>query len=59
MTEDAYGLLMAVWSIVHGFAHLALGGQLDFAAAERGGKKAILNRFLPLTLKHLPVPVRK
>ena len=59
MTEDAYGLLMAVWSIVHGFAHLALGGQLDFAAEERGGKNAILDRFLPLTLKHLPVPARK
>ena len=54
MTTDAYGLLMAMWSIVHGFAHLALGGQLDRAARSRGGKDAILKSFLPLTLKHLP-----
>ncbi len=54
MTEDAYGLLMANWSIVHGFAHLALGGELDTPAGSRGGKGAILKSFLPLTLKHLP-----
>ncbi len=55
MSEDGYGLLMAVWSIVHGFSHLALGGELDFAAKRRGGRTAILERFLPLTLKYLPV----
>ena len=54
MTADAYGLLMAMWSIVHGFAHLALGGQLDRAARSRGGRKAILKSFLPLTLQYLP-----
>lgn len=54
MTPDAYGFLMATWSIVHGFAHLALGGQLDRAARLRGGKKAILKSFLPLTLRYLP-----
>lgn len=54
MTADAYGLLMATWSIVHGFAHLALGGQLDRAAKLRGGRKAILKSFLPLTLQYLP-----
>ncbi|HJW42500.1 MAG TPA: TetR/AcrR family transcriptional regulator [Rhizomicrobium sp.] len=59
MTEAANGFLMATWSIVHGFAHLALGGQLDWAAQQRGGKKLILDRFLPLTLRHLPAPVRK
>jgi AcrR family transcriptional regulator len=56
MTEDAYGLLLATWSIVHGFAHLALGGELDDAARTRGGKDAILKSFLPLMLKHLPIP---
>ena len=59
MTPDAYGFLMATWSIVHGFAHLALGGELDWAASARGGRSAILNTFLPLTLKHLPVPARR
>jgi AcrR family transcriptional regulator len=54
MTPGAYGLLMANWSIVHGFAHLALGGELDRPARTRGGKRAILKSFLPLTLKHLP-----
>jgi AcrR family transcriptional regulator len=54
MTPDAYGLLMATWSIVHGFAHLALGGELDRPAKQRGGKSAILKSFLPLTLKFLP-----
>jgi len=55
MSPDAYGLLMANWSIVHGFAHLALGGELDGPARKRGGKSAILKSFLPLTLKYLPV----
>jgi AcrR family transcriptional regulator len=55
MTPDAYGLLMANWSIVHGFAHLALGGELSRPARQRGGKRAILKSFLPLTLKYLPV----
>ena len=56
MTPEAFGFLMATWSIVHGFAHLALGGELSHAAAMRGGPAAILNTFLPLALKHLPVP---
>jgi AcrR family transcriptional regulator len=54
MTPEAYGLLMAMWSIVHGFSHLALGGQFDRAAKLRGGKSAILKSFLPLTLQYLP-----
>jgi AcrR family transcriptional regulator len=56
LTADAQGFLMAEWSIVHGFAHLALGGELDWAASQHGGKGAILKTFLPLTLKHLPTP---
>ncbi|HTQ12329.1 MAG TPA: TetR/AcrR family transcriptional regulator [Rhizomicrobium sp.] len=56
MTPDASGFLMATWSVVHGFAHLALGGELDLAARAHGGRGAILNSFLPLMLKFLPVP---
>ncbi|HXC56601.1 MAG TPA: TetR/AcrR family transcriptional regulator [Rhizomicrobium sp.] len=59
LTPEAYGFLMATWSIVHGFAHLALGGELEHAAGAGGGQSAILNTFLPLTLKHLPVPRRE
>jgi AcrR family transcriptional regulator len=58
-SPSAFGYLMAVWSMVHGFSHLALGGELDAAAAQRGGKKAVLNSFLPLMLQHLPVPSGK
>jgi AcrR family transcriptional regulator len=56
LSPDGFGLLMAVWSIVHGFSHLALGREFDYAAERRGGKDQILKTFLPLTLKHLPVP---
>jgi len=58
LPPDAFGLLMAMWSIVHGFSHLALGGEFDLAAEGKGGKDAILKVFLPLMLKHLPRPVR-
>ncbi|MEI9888318.1 MAG: TetR-like C-terminal domain-containing protein [Rhizomicrobium sp.] len=58
MTPDAFGFLLATWSIVHGFAHLALGGDLDSAAQGQGGRKAVLDRFLPLMLEHLPAPPR-
>ena len=54
MTPEAYGLLMANWSLVHGFAHLALGGEFDRPARRRGGRSAILKSFLPLTLAHIP-----
>ncbi len=54
MTPQANGILMANWSAVHGFAHLTLGGELDFAAAERGGKASIVGNFLPQMLSQLP-----
>lgn len=56
LSPDSFGYLLAVWSIAHGFAHLALGGEFDYIAAARGGKDAILKYFAPLTFKHLPVP---
>jgi AcrR family transcriptional regulator len=52
LSPDGFGLLLATWSMVHGFAHLALGGELDHAAA--GRRVGILDTILPLTLKHLP-----
>ena len=59
LDPDAQGLLIAVWSIVHGYCHLALGGELNDPARGGGGKDAILNSLLPLTLKYLPSPFRK
>jgi AcrR family transcriptional regulator len=53
LSGSGYGLLLAMWSIVHGFAHLALGG--EFTAQRLGGsQEAILTTLLPLMLKHLP-----
>jgi AcrR family transcriptional regulator len=52
------GLLIANWSLVHGFAHLALGGEL--AGPGRGrGAAAILKSLLPRVLEHLPSPSRR
>ncbi len=56
LTPDGYGLLLAAWSIVHGFSHLALGGELCNPDGNAAGKKVILNTLLPLLLKHLPSP---
>ena len=33
LTRDAHGALMAAWSLVHGFAHLALAGEIPRAEA--------------------------
>jgi len=54
MTAEAYGALLAAWSMVHGFAHLALGHQLDRAAAPLGGSRAILAQMLPAMLRYVP-----
>ena len=47
-------LLIAVWSMVHGYCHLAFGGELSHPARGGGGKEVILESLLPLMLKHLP-----
>ncbi len=57
LSSDSSGYLMAIWSIVHGFSHLALGGEFNGPSLHLGGKKAILQTFLPLALKYLPRPV--
>ena len=54
LTPDASGKVLALWSVVHGFAHLALDGQLDRASADLGGKRSITAQMLPLTLAQLP-----
>jgi AcrR family transcriptional regulator len=54
LTPDANGKVVALWSVVHGFAHLVLDGQMDRAATGPGGEKAIMARMLPLTLEQLP-----
>jgi hypothetical protein len=53
LSAQAYGLLAATWSIVHGFAHLTLDGQLR-AEQGRAATDAILSTLLPRMLEHLP-----
>jgi AcrR family transcriptional regulator len=56
---EGQGFLLATWSIVHGFAHLALGGELGVAPETKRGKNEILETLLPAMLQHLPrVPKR-
>jgi AcrR family transcriptional regulator len=59
LSPDGQGLLLAAWSMVHGFSHLALGGELGSAARGDGGKDLVLNSLLPLMLRHLPLPIGK
>jgi AcrR family transcriptional regulator len=59
LTPEGHGLLLASWSIVHGFSHLALGGGLRGPRDEILSKEAILQSLLPLVLAHLPALLRK
>jgi AcrR family transcriptional regulator len=55
LTPESHGLLLAVWSMVHGFSHLALGGEISGPQQEPVSKQAVLESILPLLLKCLPV----
>ena len=61
LTKKQWNALLSVWSVVHGFAQLALSGQFDrFMPA--GGRDALLRRSLaPLLEQHLAalVPTRR
>jgi AcrR family transcriptional regulator len=60
LSQDGYGFLLANWSIVHGFAHLALGGELRDAQGNAAATETVLHSLLPLMLQHLPAcPVAK
>lgn len=55
LSPEAQGLLAAHWSIVHGFAHLALDGQLQALPCHSGahGNEALLGVLLPQMLEQL------
>jgi AcrR family transcriptional regulator len=55
LTPEGYGLLLAVWSAVHGYSHLVLEWRLRGPGNEPATKEAALKTFLPLMLKYLPV----
>ena len=46
LTASAYGLLLAIWSIVHGFSHLALDGQLRDSNGNPAERATILQQLL-------------
>jgi len=48
-------LLIAVWSLVHGFSHLALGGELSIHGAQND---VIMTALLPTVLQYLPAALR-
>jgi AcrR family transcriptional regulator len=57
LTPDGYALLLAHWSIVHGFAHLVLGGEISaMKAGSDVTDEALLDSLLPQMLKHLRIP---
>jgi len=55
LTPESFGLLIAVWSLVHGFSHLALGGELSIHGAQND---VIMTALLPTVLQYLPAALR-
>lgn len=53
LSEDARGFLLATWSVVHGFAHLALGRQLRDPQGQPIPVDTLLQAILPPVLRQL------
>jgi AcrR family transcriptional regulator len=53
LSEDGRGYLLANWSIVHGFAHLALGRQLRDPHGQPIPLDTLLRALLPAVLRQL------
>ncbi len=54
LTPEGRGLLLAVWSMVHGFSHLALERGIPVQGEGPLTNAKILGSLLPLMLRHLP-----
>ncbi|HWM68908.1 MAG TPA: hypothetical protein VNO35_20120 [Steroidobacteraceae bacterium] len=54
LSESGYGFLLANWSIVHGFAHLALGNLFRDPQGQPIPVDTLMQSLLPLMLQHLP-----
>lgn len=54
LSARSYGLLLAAWSMVHGFSYLALGRGMRGPGREPLTRDAMLKTLLPLMLEHLP-----
>jgi len=55
LAPESRGLLLAVWSIVHGFSHLVLEWRFRAPGSESVSKEVALKTLLPQMLKYLPV----
>ncbi len=49
------GMILAAWSMVHGFAQLALDGAIDVVANDMGDLDTILSQMLSAMLSALTV----
>lgn len=55
LAPESHGLLLAVWSIVHGFSHLVLEWEFRAPGSKSVSKEVALQTLLPQMLKYLPV----
>lgn len=53
LDEQQSAALMSIWSVVHGFAHLALAGQFDKRAGEAGREAFVREMVGPMLQQHL------
>ncbi len=53
LNEQQSAALMSIWSVVHGFAHLALAGQFDKRAGKAGRKSFVQAMVGPMLQQHL------
>lgn len=59
LAPPSVAALLGAWSMVHGFAHLALDGQLDHLAGGAENRHDFIARILPEMLRHTPMPARR
>jgi AcrR family transcriptional regulator len=52
LSDSGRSYLVATWSLVHGFAHLALGSQLRDSQGEPIAREILLKTLLPEVLRH-------
>ncbi|MGS0758673.1 WHG domain-containing protein, partial [Roseateles sp. GG27B] len=57
LAPGRWNALLSIWSVVHGFAHLALAGQFD-AFTPPGGREAMLRETLAPMLEAQLVALR-
>jgi hypothetical protein len=59
LDAESHGLLLGTWSIVHGFAHLALGGKLRDSQGQPASRELILSTLLPAATQLLLDSIRR